>query len=172
MLLDFEDKKFNINIYPKSLHVYTSRGIVFWSDTQAAYVMIPKSYFLTLLHVCRFILQHTSLWMEPRLYFPRSLASFVPSSWYKVRLWGHSSRNLARTSQQEKCWPPWADDATRWLTWDGGSCTWLRKNTGGPGLEGKAITSEWPVFTWKSMSHFSLKLEIESKTKLPSQTQF
>lgn len=66
MLLDFEDKKFNIKkIYPKSLHVYTSRGIVFWSDTQAACVMIPKSYFLTLLHVCRFTLQHTSLWMEP-----------------------------------------------------------------------------------------------------------
>ena len=78
----------------------------------------------------------------------------------------------ALTSQQEKSWPPWADDATQWLTCNGGSCTWLRKNTGGPGLEGKAIGSVWPVFSWKSMSHFNLKLEIESKTKLPSQTQF
>ena len=33
-------------------------------------------------------------------------------------------------------------------------------------MEGKAIASEWPVFSWKLMSHFNLKLEIESKTKL------
>ena len=101
MLLDFSDKKFNIKkIYPKSLRVNTSRGIAFWSNTQAAYAMIPKSYFLTLLHVCRFTLQHTILWMEPHVYFPRSLASFVPSSRYKARLWGHNSKNPALSTYQ------------------------------------------------------------------------